>query len=110
MKFLKLLLIFVVFANPVMSFASSNMVVKVKYVGMYGDGELFIETDSTIDESSCADNRLVVEPNHPNKKEWMSIALTAFASGKSLRIKTNYCYSGKPALDQSKGTWLYILE
>ncbi len=87
---------------------SSNILVHVTFVGLYGDGELFIRTSDTIDEPGCERPRIAIAPNHPTKEAWMSIAMMALATGKPIRVKTNSCWSGRPSIDESRSGWLYI--
>ncbi|MDP2572701.1 hypothetical protein Q8W40_10950 [Vibrio penaeicida] len=87
--------------------ASDNLVGNVLYAGTYGNGRLFVALDVTINEPGCHKSRFDVAPDHPQIDRWLSIALSANASGKSVQVKTNGCYKGFPTLDRTEASWFH---
>ncbi|ENM5853353.1 hypothetical protein NTE09_001333 [Vibrio mimicus] len=87
--------------------ASDNMIAKVTYTGLYGNGRLFIAVDKQINEPGCQNYRIDVAPNHPQIDRWLSIALAAYTAGGEIQFKTNGCYGIYPTLDLTDQTWLH---
>ncbi len=78
-------------------------------VGSYGNGRLFVEVEHVINESGCAAARFDLEPLHPQRQYFLSLALSAQASEKMVRIKTNGCYEGFPTLGQTTTSYFYVI-
>ncbi|EGQ9731000.1 hypothetical protein [Vibrio cholerae] len=95
------------YLNPLAVIASDNMVAKVTYTGLYGNGRLFIAVDKQINEPGCQNYRIDVAPNHPQIDRWLSIALAAYTTGGEIQFKTNGCYGIYPTLDLTDQTWLH---
>ncbi len=105
MKYIYILLLLFTFNGQ--SLASDNLIAHVVYTGLYGDGRLFIATDREINEPGCMSTRIDVAPNHPQIDRWLSIALTAHATGKPVQFKTNGCYKNYPTLDTTDNSWFH---
>lgn len=89
--------------------ASDNLVASVSYVGTYGNGDLFINVNTLINQSGCESNRIFVRANHPELKNWLDIASKAYAHNIAIQFRTNDCYMGKPTLDSSDRSWLHFV-
>lgn len=89
--------------------ASDNLVANVSYVGTYGNGDLFINVNTSINQSGCESNRIFVRANHPELKNWLDIASTAYTQNIAIQFRTNDCYMGKPTLDSSDRSWLHFV-
>ncbi len=94
-----------VLTNPVYS----NTTAKVTYAGTYGDGRLFVALDGSINEPGCVNVRFDVPAGHPQIRNWLAIALTAAATGKSVVVRTSGCFGPFPTMTQSSETWFYIV-
>ncbi|ASA57755.1 hypothetical protein [Vibrio gazogenes] len=105
MKYIYFLILFTVFSGQ--SLASDNLVGHVVYTGLYGNGRLFIATDTQINEPGCPSDRIDVAPNHPQIDRWLSIALAANTTGKRVQFKTNGCYKNHPTLDKTDKSWFH---
>lgn len=88
--------------------ASSNITTTVTFVGMYGDGRLFVGLDESINEPGCAGPRFDVEPQHSANNQWLEIARTARETGRSVVIRTNGCFAGRPTMDHTTNSWFYL--
>lgn len=93
--------------NSLAVIASENMVAKVVYTGLYGNGRLFIAVDKQINEPGCQSYRIDVAPDHPQIDRWLSIALAAYTTGGEIQFKTKGCYGTYAKLDLSDQTWLH---
>ena len=91
--------------------ASEVITAKVAYVGTYGNGDFFVETDKVIGEG-CNINaiRFDVPNTHPQVKNWLGIAMSALMSGKSIMFKTNDCFNSYPTMDESKNSFVLLLD
>jgi hypothetical protein len=90
----------------VSAFAESG---KVQYAGMYATGDVFINMDLTVSGPGCAHQRVMVPAAHPQQKSLLSIALLAVLTGKTVSIVASSCGGPVPVIDQTAGSWLYIL-
>jgi hypothetical protein len=63
--------------------AADTVTAKVLNTGTYGNGELYIITDTQINEPNCPNSRVEVPASHPQLKIWLATALMAEASGRS---------------------------
>lgn len=71
----------------------------VTYVGLQGDGRLFINFAHEVPEPGCNLARVDVLPNTPQLKAWMALATTAYVTGRRVKIKANGCDGDTPMLD-----------
>src|SRR5258706_16446318 len=62
-------------------------------VGSYGNGNIFISLDVTINQAGCAASRIDIPASHPNLKSFLATALTAKASGLPVLFGTTGCFS-----------------
>lgn len=89
--------------------ASSHIVANVINVGTLGNGALFVNLDTVIDEPACPSARLNIGNNRPEtSKSIMSIALTAQVSGNKIALMSNGFELGTPTLDDSAGTYFFL--
>ncbi|WP_125784661.1 hypothetical protein [Pseudoalteromonas rubra] len=88
--------------------ASDNLVANVSYVGTYGNGDLFINVNRSINQSGCESDRIFVRANHPELTNWLNIATKAYLNNVAIQFRTNGCYMGKPTLDSSDRSWLHF--
>lgn len=70
---------------------------KVLYTGTYTDGGFFVALDKTIAEPGCVSTRFDVAAGHPQIKTWLSIAMAAAISGKTVSVTVNGCVTIGPA-------------
>jgi hypothetical protein len=88
----------------------------VLYVGNYGNGNLFISLDVTINEPGCPASRIDIPASHPNIKSFLATALTAKASGQTVTVLTKGCFSFSavgnnysfPTVDQSNDSYILL--
>ncbi len=82
----------------------------VLYTGTYGSGDFYVEFDRVIDEPNCPASRFDVPVNNPQINKWLAVAMTSVLTGKRVKVLTNGCYSGRPTLDNTRGTWFMLLD
>ncbi|MDH5232605.1 MAG: hypothetical protein OEY38_21300 [Gammaproteobacteria bacterium] len=85
-----------------------DTVATVKNVGSYGNGRIMVWVDTTIAEPGCSKTRFDIEASNVNRKEWLSLLLTAATTGKKVSFRTIGCYGGFPTIDNSENTYLYV--
>ncbi len=95
-----------VFSVPIYSATIDDA--KVIYAGTSGGGRLFVALDKTIPEAGCENSRFDVAGGHDQITTWLSIAMAALASGKSVKVATNGCLGAYPTLTNANDTWFYI--
>jgi hypothetical protein len=98
----------ILLSSTIANSASSNLFARVLYVGTYGDGTFFVGLDTTIDEPGCPQPRIQIPPNHPELKNWLAIATTAYAADLSVQFRTTGCYGAYPTIDQSSAGWFHL--
>ena len=81
---------------------------KVIYAGIWGAGRLFVALDKTILEPGCENSTFTVAENHAQIKAWLSIAMAALASGKSVKVRTNGCLGTYPTIPTTNDSYLII--
>ncbi len=87
-KVIKLIMITLVFTSTAVA-SVGNKDVKVSYIGYYGDGRLFIVVNKQLDPA-CADSAwIILDPNHPAKKEIHSNALAALIADRYVDLYTS---------------------
>ena len=84
------------------------VVAKVIGTGTYDDGSIFVFFDRQI--SSCSENstRLDLLHSHPAKEQVLSIAMTAFVSGKSVTVHPGSCSGNFPAFDTVGDSFMFL--
>ena len=88
--------------------AADSVSGRVKEAGTFGDGRLFVVLDVQINEPGCAGFRFDVPANHPQARNWLAIATSAFLGGKKVVVHTKGCLNGQPTLSQDGEAWFYI--
>jgi hypothetical protein len=97
---------FLFFGASFSVYAADTVTAKVLNTGTYGNGELYIITDTQINEPNCPGNRVEVPASHPQLKIWLATALMAEASGGSIVVHTNGCIGTWPAMSADGNSWL----
>lgn len=83
------------------------VVAKVKQVGTYEHGSVFVFFDRPI--STCSDtNRLDVEATIPAVKAVFAVATTAFATGSSVVVHPGACNGTKPTFTTDGDSYIYL--
>ncbi|MCU7829569.1 MAG: hypothetical protein KZQ85_10930 [Candidatus Thiodiazotropha sp. (ex Myrtea sp. 'scaly one' KF741663)] len=76
-------------------------------VGTYETGAIFVFFDRAI--SSCSGSvRIDLEPTHDAKTQVLSIAMTALASGKAVRIHPGSCDGDTPIFGSLGDSFIYL--
>lgn len=90
--------------------ASTIFAGSVSKVGIYGDGSFFfILSGAAINEPGCTTGqaRVDIDATHSQRKEILSMVLTAKAMGKALQGSVDGCSNGFPTIGNSKSSYIY---
>ena|GEM_PF-3828914 len=88
--------------------ASEPIDSKVVYVGVNSNGEVFIQLSETIKEEKCEGSLILLRSDSAIKDKVLSLAITAFTTGKIIRIKTSGCLRSKPSMLPDSSNWGYF--
>ena len=84
-----------------------SVLTKVVAVGSYGDQSIFVMFQDAI--SGCSSRvRIDLEFNHPARDNVYSVAITAFSTGTSVRVRPDLCNGDVPIFDATKNSFLYL--
>jgi hypothetical protein len=79
--------------------ASSNIIgATVLYTGTTYDGSFFVHLNKTIDEPGCPSDTILIPSGHPQIKNWLALATTAFATGLPVTVTASGCAKGMPTI------------
>jgi hypothetical protein len=76
---------------PLPAYCSSDITAHVKSFGTYGNGNVWIVLDSTIDEPGCSGPYMEFPANGAANKTVLASAALALATGASIVVKTDGC-------------------
>jgi len=79
---------------------------EISYVGVYGNGNLFIVFKNDLPTPGC--KWVIVNSNHHNKKEFQSLALSALASSRKVDVSVSDC-TANGTVELCQGSSDYIL-
>jgi len=108
MKYVFIIFVSMLFTVGLKAKAATVDDAKVVYAGTYGSGRLFVALNKTILEPGCNLSRFDVPAGHDQIKTWLSVAMAATASGKSVKVSTNGCLGPFPTMDNTDNTYFYI--
>lgn len=98
---------FAIFTTLSHANTSPAIVAKVTGTGTYGDGAVYVFFDRPI--ASCSNKgRLDFSATHPAKKNILSIAMTAFISGKPVKVRPESCDGSKAVFSESGNSYFYL--
>ncbi len=88
--------------------ASSNIVAHVLNFGTYGNGNVYLALDQSIDQTGCAMPYLELPASSAAGKLVLTVAAMAVANGTAVEIHTDTCFNGTPSLDPGARTGFVI--
>ena len=89
--------------------AASMSNVHVTYVGTYGNGDIYVGFDATLNEPGCANARIDIPASATGAKNVLAQALLAKAAGLAVSVASTGCYNGSPTLpNQAVSSFFYI--
>ncbi len=85
---------------------------KVKHVGTYGSGTMFVVIDQEIYGPGCSSTRFQLPKTHSQANRWLSIAQLAFASDALVTVYANGCFTDEngathPTMTDTGG-WFHL--
>jgi hypothetical protein len=84
---------------PASSFASSAIVAHVLNFGTYGNGNVYVAFDQSIDQAGCPQTSIELPATSSANKALLAVVAMAQATGSTVEVKTDICYNGSPSLD-----------
>ncbi len=84
---------------PSPCFASSSIVAHVINFGTYGNGNVYVAFDQSIDEAGCPQTSIELPATSSANKAILAVAALAQATGKTIQVHTDICFNGSPSLD-----------
>jgi hypothetical protein len=93
---------------PLSGVCSSEVTAHVVTVGPYGNGNVYVALDQTVDEPTCSSPYLEFPANAPAAKAVIATAELAAATNATIRVKTDTCYLGSPSFSGQRGAWFVI--
>jgi len=92
--------------------ASADTRGKVRHVGTYGSGTMFVVLDKLIEGPGCVSERFQLPKTHPQLTKWLATAQLAFASDASVTVYANGCFTDEygainPTMTETGG-WFHL--
>lgn len=87
---------------PAYGVCSSPITLHVLKVGTYGNGNLYLSLDQSIDEVGCAMAYIELPANSPALKMVLAAATLAIATNATVDLKTDGCINGVPSFMGSR--------
>lgn len=82
-------------------FASSAIVAHVLNFGTYGNGNVYVAFDQSIDQVGCPQTSIELPAANSANKAILAVVAMAQAMGSTIEVKTDVCFNGSPSLDPS---------
>ena len=84
----------------------SAVLAKVTGAGTYADGSVYVFFDRPISSCSTGNGRIDIAAGSPARDQVLSIAMTAFVSGRSVKIRPASCDGQSSVFDGSSYFYL----
>lgn len=81
---------------------------RVLKVGTYGNGNLYIALDKTVDEQGCSLAYIELPANSPALKAVLATASLAIATSATVEIKTDACFNGMPSFSGERSGYFVL--
>ncbi len=90
-----------------MPLSAGAVTAKVKSVGTYATGAVFVLFDRPVADCS-ASNRIDVAAGDASLKSVLAVAVTAYSTDASVEVRVAACANGYPAWSSAGDTYLYL--
>ena len=107
-KFLAILSLLVASLVPPSGYCSSDITAHVLKFGTYGNGNVYLNLDQTIDEPGCSAPFLEIPANGPNSKAVLATAALSVATGTTVEIVTDGCLGTAPTFTGARAAYFLI--
>jgi hypothetical protein len=81
--------------------AAPPVTARVTYAGVYGNGDVYVGLDTTIQEPNCPGARFDIPASSPVAKQVLATAQMALATGHSVTVQTDGCFGSFTTLNSS---------
>lgn len=89
------------------SYSSSGIVAHVLEYGVYGNGNVYVKLDNTIDQMGCNSQYLEL-PAGEVAKQVLGVAAIAAVTGSAVRVMADNCYGGLPSFAGQRGSYFVV--
>ncbi len=93
---------------PCYGVCSSAVTTRILQVGTYGNGNLAISFEKSIDEAGCSMAYFELPANSPAFKVVFATATLAFATNANVEVKADGCFMGVPSLSGGRTGYFII--
>ncbi len=93
---------------PLSGYCSSEVVAHVLAVGTYGNGNVYISLDQSIDEPGCPMPYIELPGNGPAAKAAFTTATLAIATNSTVRAKTDGCFNEVPSFTGARQSFIVV--
>lgn len=93
---------------PSYGVCSSPITAHVLQIGTYGNGNLALSLDKSIDEAGCSMAYIEVPATGPALKAILAAASLAMATNATVEIKTDTCYNGVPSFSGARPAYFSV--
>ena len=90
------------------AYCSSAVTAHVKSFGTYGNGNVWVTLDSTINEPGCSGPYLEFPANGAANKSILASAALALATGASIVVQTDGCFNSVPSFTGARGAYFGV--
>jgi hypothetical protein len=87
---------------------SNQVTARVLNLGTYGNGNVFISLDQTIDEPGCSLPYIELPANGPATKATLATAALALATGATVKVQTDGCLNGQPSFTGARPAYFQL--
>ena len=103
---LSLFVVMVFAALP--GYSSSAVTAHVLSFGTYGNGNVYVALDQTINQPSCSIPYIEIPANGPAAKAVLANAALAVATGATVTVQTDSCLGGVPSFSGDRPAYFVV--
>lgn len=93
---------------PCFGICSTAVTAHVLKVGTYGNGNIFLSLDQSIDEAGCSMAYIELPANGPGLKAVLAAATLAIATNATIEVKTDSCFNGAPSFSGARAAYFTL--
>lgn len=93
---------------PQAGHCSSQVSARVVNFGTYGNGNVFLTLDQSIDEPGCSMPYIELPANGPATKVTLATAALAVATNATIKVQTDGCLNGVPTFTGARPAYFQI--
>jgi hypothetical protein len=90
------------------SYCSTQTNARIVNFGTYGNGNVFVSLDQSIDEPGCPMPYIELPAAGPATKSALATVALAFATNAIVKVQTDSCYNGTPSFSGARPAYIQI--